>query len=442
MALERPTVSLCMIVRNEEETLPRAVASVESLVDAMVICDTGSEDGTRAVAAELGARVVDFPWQDDFSAARNAALEHVTTDWVLVLDADEVLQPVSSSEFQAMLANPRAAGYEVTVISHRPEGDQEFSLVRLFRNDPNVRFRYPIHEQIIPALNDFAARHDQRVLGSQLVLRHSGYTAEARAAKRPRNRRLFRQALERHPDEPYLHFQAGAEDVLLLAGEVLPVAGLDEALESLERAWALVADWDEETALRATWYANLAHLLGSARFILGRPQEALDVLTRAAAVYPDHPLVAQTLCLTLIDMGLRDSELLMGLQANITAQAVSLPLAARHRVLGNLELALGNIELSRAHSQALLQEDRQATFAHLGEARCCLRESALEKSLTFLVKAVQASEWNWRAWLLGAQLMERLNLTEKAAAWHRVFQRNFSAHPLVTAAQSDKDAGS
>ena len=431
MSQEKPTVSLCMIVRDEEETLPRAVGSVSSLVDDMVICDTGSRDRTRQVAEELGARVVDYPWADDFAAARNAALEHVTTDWVLVLDADEVLQPVSRNEFSHLLENPRAAGYEVTVTSRRPEGEQEFSLVRLFRNDPSIRFTFPIHEQVVPSLNRFAAERGLQVLRSNLLLRHSGYTAEARAHKRPRNRRLFERALALHPDEPYLHFQAAAEDTLLLAGEVLPVAGLPEVRGGLETAWSLTEDWDDPTRRQAPWYPELAHLLGSANLVLGHVPLAADVLGRAAAVFPEHPALAQTLCLALVEMGLRDFELLKTVKGCITAQAVNMPVYARHRVMGHLELALGHVELARAHYQALLQIERYSTFAYLGQARCCLRESAADKSLALLLKAVQASEWNWQAWLLGAQVMERLNLPDKAAAWMQVFTRNFPAHPLV-----------
>jgi tetratricopeptide (TPR) repeat protein len=435
-----PTVSLCMIVRDEEENLPLAVESVRPLVDDLVICDTGSTDGTCDVARELGADLVEFPWCDDFSAARNAALEAVRSDWVLVLDADEILQPVCRDEFRHCLADPLAAGYELAVISQRPEGDQRFSLVRLFRNHPTVRFCFPIHEQVVPSLNDYAAERGMKVLSSPFTIRHSGYTAEARAAKRPRNRRIFEQALAHYPDEPYLHFQAAAEDVLLLGGEVLPVAGFREAMAGLERAWELTADWDETACRQAPWYSDLAHLLGSSRMLMGDLDGAMQVLGQAAPLHPEFEPLAQTFCLLLVEMGLRDRGLLQGLTANITAQAVILPVAGRHRVLGNLELVLGHVELARAHFEALAREERFATFANLGLARCCLKEAAYDRSLAFFLKAVQASEWNWQAWQQGAQVMDRLNLTERADNWREVFHKNFPEHPQVLAA-ADAEKG-
>ncbi len=84
-----PTVGLVAIVRDEEEMLPRSLASIKGIVDEMVIVDTGSTDRTVEIAKEFGAKVVEFDWIDDFSAARNFGLDHCTSDWVLHPDADE-----------------------------------------------------------------------------------------------------------------------------------------------------------------------------------------------------------------------------------------------------------------------------------------------------------------------------------------------------------------
>jgi glycosyltransferase involved in cell wall biosynthesis len=86
-ATARKTISLAMIVRNEADRLRGAVASARGLVDEVVIVDTGSEDGTQDVARELATTYAEFPWCDDFAAARNAALDLCTSDWVLVLDS-------------------------------------------------------------------------------------------------------------------------------------------------------------------------------------------------------------------------------------------------------------------------------------------------------------------------------------------------------------------
>src|SRR5262249_53411265 len=100
----RPRVSLCLIVRNEEQNLPACLAPVAPLVDEMVVVDTGSIDNTPRVAAELGARVFDFAWQDDFAAARNESLRRASGDWALWLDADDRLDAANVRRLSDLLA--------------------------------------------------------------------------------------------------------------------------------------------------------------------------------------------------------------------------------------------------------------------------------------------------------------------------------------------------
>lgn len=86
-------LSLCMIVKNEQETLAKCLNSVKGIVDEMIIVDTGSTDKTPKIAQQFGAKVHSFNWCDDFAKARNASLSYATGQWILVLDADEILDP-------------------------------------------------------------------------------------------------------------------------------------------------------------------------------------------------------------------------------------------------------------------------------------------------------------------------------------------------------------
>ena len=86
--MKRNTVSLCLIARDEEATIGMAIKSVLALVDEVIVVDTGSRDNTRIIAEGYGAKVFDVPWADDFSAARNAALDQASGKWILVLDGD------------------------------------------------------------------------------------------------------------------------------------------------------------------------------------------------------------------------------------------------------------------------------------------------------------------------------------------------------------------
>ena len=98
-----PSLSLCMIVKDEEEMLPDCLKSVKEWVDEMIIVDTGSTDKTIDIAGSFDAKVLNFEWVNDFSAARNFALSHVTSDYVLVLDADERLGPGSGSKVRQVI---------------------------------------------------------------------------------------------------------------------------------------------------------------------------------------------------------------------------------------------------------------------------------------------------------------------------------------------------
>ena len=96
-------VSLTMIVRNEEQNLPRCLESVRGLFDEIVVVDTGSTDRTKEIAAGFGARVFDFAWIDDFAAARNVALDHATGDYAFWLDADDVIEPPERDKLKSLL---------------------------------------------------------------------------------------------------------------------------------------------------------------------------------------------------------------------------------------------------------------------------------------------------------------------------------------------------
>src|SRR3989344_5938628 len=90
--MAKQTISLCMITKDEEKYLEQCLSSVNSLVDEIIIVDTGSNDKTKEIAKKFKAKVFDFKWIDDFSAARNESLKHATKDWILVIDADEIIE--------------------------------------------------------------------------------------------------------------------------------------------------------------------------------------------------------------------------------------------------------------------------------------------------------------------------------------------------------------
>ena len=178
-------LTLCMIVKNEEATLSRTLDSVKGVVDEMVVVDTGSGDRTREIARESGARVYEFEWCDDFAAARNECLKHAQGDWILVLDADEVLVPEVVPQIKQAIASDRLL--LIKLIRQEIGASQSpYSLVsRLFRNRLDIRFSRPYHAMVDDSVAEILQREPQLKIASlpDVAIWHSGYQKDAIAAK-------------------------------------------------------------------------------------------------------------------------------------------------------------------------------------------------------------------------------------------------------------------
>lgn len=208
--MREPTLSLCMIVRNEEACLDACLASAAPAVDEIIIVDTGSTDATPAIAEKHGAKVIHHAWADDFSDARNVSLEHATSDWILVLDADETLDPAGIETIREAIRNPRIASYQLPIVNLYNDEKTVVSLItRMFRNDPSIRFRNVIHEQVTDSLAVYSREHGLEfgILRANVI--HTGYhpvIVESRK-KDDRNLRLFQKQLEQFPDDLYSHYK-------------------------------------------------------------------------------------------------------------------------------------------------------------------------------------------------------------------------------------------
>ncbi len=243
----RPRISLCMIVRDEEETLPDCLESVlraskpgpDGLVDEVVIVDTGSTDGTIDVARSFGARVLQEPWRKDFSAARNVSLEAATGDWILWLDADERLAwSRDAAEFTArkrtlldhLRASPCAAWF-IPVVNRTPRGRYAIRGHRLFRRMPGLRFTGRVHEQLTPALKQLGLKAGHLPEAAQVTIDHLGYDLDAAEleGKWRRNLELLRLQVAACPTDAYVRFNLA--QTLMLQGEpALAEAELKQAL--------------------------------------------------------------------------------------------------------------------------------------------------------------------------------------------------------------------
>lgn len=142
------TISLCMIVKNEEQCLERCLASVNDVVDEIIIVDTGSTDATVEIAKKYSAKIFHFKWRDDFSAARNFSLSKASKEWILVLDADEFLSSSDAKEIRNVIKTAEWEAFSFNrqeYLTNYLTGKSEFQGVsqknlRLFKN--NKKFSY------------------------------------------------------------------------------------------------------------------------------------------------------------------------------------------------------------------------------------------------------------------------------------------------------------
>ncbi len=274
---DRVTLGLAMIVRDEQESLRRCLASAAPVVDQMVVVDTGSRDGTVSVAREAGALVVSYEWQDDFAAARNVALDHVETDWVLVLDADEQVARTSGPVIRRAITNPLVDGFLLDILNFAGEvtisGGVTHANVRLFRRLPGVRYEGALHEQVGPSL--LRAGGCVRPLPGAVIL-HYGYLGAAVEGydKKRRNLEIAKRQAREDPHDPFVHFN--------LAVEYMRQRDRSRAIKHFQRAFRLLP------GPHAPYAPALLRHLAACLMDEGRYDEALVLLEHAKAVYPGY----------------------------------------------------------------------------------------------------------------------------------------------------------
>jgi len=229
-----------MIVRNEAARIERALASVLPHVDEALVLDTGSTDDTVARAQAAGARVAHFQWVDDFSAARNAALDAANADWHVVLDADEWL--ADGAEALAALRHTAPTLVGALRVDSLDDGgtttQQASSWISRVLPGP-VRYAGRVHEQ---------PQHQLPVQRLAITLGHDGYMKVALAAKAGRNRQLLEREVAEHPADPYAWYQLGKDHDVY--------GRYADALDCFERAEGLlptdspVPGWLHDLAVR------------------------------------------------------------------------------------------------------------------------------------------------------------------------------------------------
>jgi glycosyltransferase involved in cell wall biosynthesis len=260
---KKKQLSLCIITKNDEAYLPGCLNDMKDVADEILVADLGSEDRTPELAKQAGAAVFRPKWENDFSKIKNFCMEHASGEWVLFLQADEILPPEQHTELKLLLKNPNAEGYLIYV-DYNPEErgiSSPAQFLRLIRNRKEYHFHYRsfpyIPDESLYSLQDCSLRITHR--GAKTV----GWQLEEQG-------RLLIEDLRENPTDSYLRYMEGIE---LLSQEKF-----EESAEAFETARLAAAGG----------YLYVPHLYkcyGYALLTLDRQEKAEKVLTEGIEVF-------------------------------------------------------------------------------------------------------------------------------------------------------------
>ncbi len=193
------TISLCMIVKNEEGNLPKSLAPIAAYFDEVILVDTGSTDRTRDLAGNYGAKVFEIPWRDDFAGARNESIARASGDWIFWFDADNRIAVEDARKMRRFIESPRDRIFWCTEVVE-PKGERLIQK-RIFPRLPGFNFIGRIHEQLSHPAEGI------RYVMTDIRIYHWGYVdKELLKAKGMRNLRILQEVLDQNPEDYFAHF--------------------------------------------------------------------------------------------------------------------------------------------------------------------------------------------------------------------------------------------
>lgn len=292
-------ISACIVVKNEEANLRVCLDCIKDIVDEMIVVDTGSTDQTIAVAEKYGTQVYRYEWQDDFALAKNFALDKSEGDWIIFLDADEYFTAETVKNIPDVIAKHQheCDGFLTQMVNI--DVDQEnkimdqFFTVRIFRNDPNMRFVGKVHEQI----HNLTGRKNAwyKVNPDEIELYHTGYSSH-----------IIRQKCERNLKLLLVQMQNNEEDINLYRYLADTYYGLDEYQQAIKYARLDLASGKKELAYASRSYRILVNALGQ---IQADFKDIETAIQQAIATFPDLPDFYAEYALLLFKHGRYDESL-------------------------------------------------------------------------------------------------------------------------------------
>ncbi len=265
------TLSACMIVKNEEEMLPRCLRSIQPYVDEIILVDTGSTDRTMDIARQFGAKIYEHPWQNDFGLHRNQSIGYSTGDWMLIIDADEeLLDPeIDKKEFMRrfdLLPNEVSA---LVCIIEEVGHDAQWIGSRIFRKGRSLQYKNYVHNK--PNI-------EGGVVATNIRIRHYGYSLspEKMKAKIKRSVALLQKRLK---DDP------GDYDAMFYMAKYAMADKKHE--EVIKWGTKCLSIFPFNGPMSLGYYGALYFMIGQSHLRSNRPDDAYCWFMKGLSFYPD-----------------------------------------------------------------------------------------------------------------------------------------------------------
>ena len=429
----RPRISVCLITKNEERFVGRCLESVRDIADQIVVVDTGSLDWTPDIAKRFGAEVYSFMWVDDFSAARNAALEKATGDWILMLDADEELPAEQRENLRKLVEDKSAIAWRLPMVDEGHEDAGVSYVPRLYRNAPALFYVGRIHEQIFASLEVRRAEWGLENKFGDAVLLHHGYTKELVKSrdKIARNLRLLRLANDEMPGEPNLLMNLGLELVrdgqidngLMHYAEAVRVLSTKPAAEIVPELRETLLTQFASHLIRAKAFREVVTILNLPLAQRGGLTASMHFLLGLAHLeLKQHREAAQEMRLCLAK---RQQPVLSPVHEEIRKGAPSHCLAVCLAALQQTEAA------HKAFRDAL-KDDPESRPVRAACASFLADNGAAVEALNLLHELVDEKPSDAVAWQMGGQIaLSKPEFLEVAGDWTAEAIQNCPDHPAL-----------
>ncbi|PKL80310.1 MAG: hypothetical protein CVV25_04725 [Ignavibacteriae bacterium HGW-Ignavibacteriae-4] len=381
-------LSVCIIAKNEESMIRDCLESVINISNDIIVVDTGSTDNTKSIALEYTSKVLNYEWNDDFAAARNFCLDHAKNDFILSIDCDERLINPEILKTKLSHISDNIGGIMVKVVSYndKNEGKDIFNskMVRVFRNNPRIRFEGIIHEQVLNSIIEAGFK----LSDSEIEFIHEGYNHDAvtMRKKQKRNLDLLIRQTKADPNNAYNLFQ--------LARTYLALNDLENAEKDIAKAIDLSINDDSVKPQALNYGALIAYKNNQKELALQRAENSLELQPNQG--FANYIIGECNYDKHLHKKALENYNAMLkayqneDLKANIIGD-YRLPTSQIYFRIGRSNLAIGQFKEAIDSFKRGIEHNESDINCLVGIADILYKETDYENALIFLRKAKQVA---------------------------------------------------